>query len=157
MYRDRLKYMERRFWKYKIKADITYVVKNYNFAVLLQDLIQGSDFEHEYFSIHTDVKTSNIQISIKEGYCFDGLTSFPDFEKGLPAALIHDCLTQLPQFHFPLMRVTLTRQQRKDFKKYSDLLFKQQLISDGVNRFLANTMYLGVKVGAGYANRIKEI
>ena len=155
--RTKLSYTKRRLWKYKLRNDITFTIRSYDFEVLLEDLIGGTDFDHEYFSIKLFPRTSVIEISIKAQYCWDGVTGGPDLDRFLPASLLHDVIIQLCNYSFPLQGVHLSNKQRKEFKKYGDLAFKHQLLSDGVNKIIATIMHQAVELAAKYDNRVKTI
>lgn len=70
-----------RKWKYRLTRDHTFSppkLKKYF----------PEEFEHRYF------KLKEGKLTLFAGYCWDGLTSWPDAERNLVAALVHDVLLQ---------------------------------------------------------------
>ena len=155
MTRSKLSYTERRLWKYRLRNDVTFTIRNYHFSSLFKEILKAKSFLHDYFSVK--IVSETIEITVKRRYAWDGVTCGPDLDRFLPASLLHDVIIQLCNYSFPLQGVHLSNKQRKEFKKYGDLAFKHQLLSDGVNKIIATIMHQAVELAAKYDNRVKTI
>jgi molybdopterin-guanine dinucleotide biosynthesis protein A len=110
------KRIDHKKWKYELEEDFYYEFKSERF---------NQFFDVEYILMR------NNSITIKKGYAWDGLTSWPDTKRNLRAALVHDALLQAQD----LLLV------HKDLTNDIHRVFRDML----PNRAEAWILYLGIR------------
>lgn len=72
-------------WKYVMTEDLTIRMDNYYIFGF-----RYGGIEHPYFRL-----TNGGMLTVKKGYAWDGLSSFPDREEWLMGSVVHDTLIQM--------------------------------------------------------------
>ena len=117
-----MRYRELQPWKYQITE-----MYSIGTDILFKDFVR----DHEFIYIDP---TGLIVLS--PYYSWDGATCFPDIPSIMRGSLIHDALTQL-------MKEGILSNRR--YRKQADQLLKKICIEDGMSKWLANMVYLGVR------------
>ena len=86
MYHSEFKYedFDHPNWKYVLTEDLTIMLDNSTFGLMFGGIDQP------YFRL-----THSGMLTIKKGYTWDGLSSFPDRKQWLMGSAVHDTLIQM--------------------------------------------------------------
>lgn len=106
---DKYKKTGREKWKYELTDQVSYSYPTEN--VWGEKLMVECDWYRLTF-FHDIEGRKHIQVRVKTGYAWDGLTGFPDKTEWLSAALVHDVLLQAIYDHKLLPKSGLNEAHR---------------------------------------------
>lgn len=123
--KNKLIWRDFKFSRYRYKLERNYKFFDVRFF--------GKEIKHPYFEIYDG------NITIKEGYAWDGATGLPSFLQTIALvrpSLIHDIICQAVD----------ERYLEVEFRAVGDKIFYDLCLEEGINKFKAKIMYFAVKV-----------
>ncbi|MDE0105591.1 MAG: DUF1353 domain-containing protein [Bryobacterales bacterium] len=123
----RINYRKKWDWEYELNEKVIYQYKPSRARKAKKFKWNA---QHAYFEI------TSSEITVNEGYSWDGLTGWTDAEVTMRASLIHDVLYQA---------IEEGLLDRSRDRKLADLIFRDILMEDGTRRRWAKMLYKFVR------------